>query len=231
MTILSKDEIEKLSTPPSFIVSSMVNSTNDTGCDVFIVPHSESSYSWDLEENIKKEIIKFQVQQERIKYPVGIYKYEPVNEEDLQNFNLLIYTLQKEFNKDCEIGYGIVDDGYIPLIDKKFVLFKHINNDFYIDPLWFKKNEGGHVFHDGKIVLVKPLDRLICETVETFNIPKEIKVQYEILKEYKLTGLNIYVDFPKPSETGKIKIIITNTTSYPVMVYSGMGIVKLIFLK
>ncbi len=80
-------------------------------------------------------------------------------------------------------------------------------------------------------IIIPPNSFALCETVETFEIPRDVLVICVGKSTYARCGLIVNVTPLEPEWRGKITIEISNTTPLPAKVYANEGIAQLIFLK
>ncbi len=80
-------------------------------------------------------------------------------------------------------------------------------------------------------VMIPPNSFALCETVETFSIPRDVLVICVGKSTYARCGIIVNVTPLEPEWRGKITIEISNTTPLPAKIYANEGIAQLIFLK
>jgi len=80
-------------------------------------------------------------------------------------------------------------------------------------------------------VIIPPNSFALCETVETFDIPREVLVICVGKSTYARCGLIVNVTPLEPEWRGKVTLEISNTTPLPAKVYANEGIAQLVFLK
>ena len=80
-------------------------------------------------------------------------------------------------------------------------------------------------------VIIPPNSFALCETVETFDIPRDVLVLCVGKSTYARCGLIVNVTPLEPEWRGKVTIEISNTTPLPAKVYAGEGIAQFVFLK
>jgi len=71
----------------------------------------------------------------------------------------------------------------------------------------------------------------LCETVETFDVPRDVLVLCVGKSTYARCGLIVNVTPLEPEWRGKVTLEISNTTPLPAKVYANEGIAQFIFLK
>jgi dCTP deaminase len=80
-------------------------------------------------------------------------------------------------------------------------------------------------------VIIPPNSFALCETVETFTIPRNVLVLCVGKSTYARCGLIVNVTPLEPEWRGKVTLEISNTTPLPAKVYANEGIAQLVFLK
>lgn len=80
-------------------------------------------------------------------------------------------------------------------------------------------------------VIIPPNSFALCETVEWFNIPRDVLVLCVGKSTYARCGLIVNVTPLEPEWRGKVTLEISNTTPLPAKVYANEGIAQFVFLK
>lgn len=80
-------------------------------------------------------------------------------------------------------------------------------------------------------LLIPPNGFVLGETIETFDIPRDILVIVLGKSTYARCGIIINVTPGEPEWVGKWTIEISNTSSLPAKIYPGEGIMQCIFLR
>ncbi len=126
------------------------------------------------------------------------------------------------------ISYGASSYGYDCRLGSKYKIF---NNSLcgVIDPKNF--NEKNFVNYEGKTCLVPPNSFVLAESLEYFEIPRDVIAICLGKSSYARCGILVNVTPLEPEWAGKITIEISNTTPLPAMVYSGEGIMQILFLR
>lgn len=146
------------------------------------------------------------------------------------------------------VSYGVSSYGYDVRVGTKFKIFtptprsggaavvdpKHFTDDFMVEVDTLANNtatrdENGEL--DGGYVIIPPNSFALCETVETFDIPRDVLVLCVGKSTYARCGLIVNVTPLEPEWRGKVTIEISNTTPLPAKVYAGEGIAQFVFLK
>ncbi|MEM1165149.1 MAG: dCTP deaminase [Planctomycetota bacterium] len=80
-------------------------------------------------------------------------------------------------------------------------------------------------------IIIPPNSFALCETVEVFDIPRDVLVICVGKSTYARCGLIVNVTPLEPEWRGKVTLEISNTTPLPAKVYANEGVAQLIFLK
>lgn len=145
------------------------------------------------------------------------------------------------------ISYGVSSYGYDVRVGSRFRIFtptpigggiavvdpKRFDERFMVEvdtaapALAAKFEAAGEQPH----VIIPPNSFALCETVEFFDIPRDILVLCVGKSTYARCGLIVNVTPLEPEWRGKVTLEISNTTPLPARVYAGEGIAQFVFLK
>lgn len=126
------------------------------------------------------------------------------------------------------ISYGLTSYGYDVRVGTKFKIFTNVYGEV-IDP----KNFSSKAFVDfeGDHCIIPPNSFILAETVEEFEIPRDILAICLGKSTYARCGLIVNVTPLEPEWKGKITIEISNTTPLPAKIYANEGIAQILFLR
>jgi dCTP deaminase len=126
------------------------------------------------------------------------------------------------------ISYGVSSYGYDVRVGRKFKVFTNVYGAL-IDP----KNFSPTAFVDieGDFCVIPPNSFALAETVETFEIPRDILATCLGKSTYARCGIIVNVTPLEPEWRGKITIEISNTTPLPAKVYANEGIAQILFFR
>lgn len=135
------------------------------------------------------------------------------------------------------ISYGVSSYGYDVRVGTLFKVFTPTSSTGQIavvDPKKF--DDDCFVTIDtedtGKDhVIIPPNSFALCETVEVFDIPRDVLVICVGKSTYARCGIIVNVTPLEPEWRGKVTIEISNTTPLPAKIYANEGIAQMIFLK
>ncbi len=133
--------------------------------------------------------------------------------------------------REGRISYGVSSYGYDVRVGGQFKIFTNVNSEV-VDPKKFSPRsfvdvdatKEGHV-------LIPPNSFALCETVEYFEIPRDMLAICVGKSTYARCGIIVNVTPLEPEWKGKITIEISNTTPLPARIYANEGIAQIIFLR
>ena len=147
-----------------------------------------------------------------------------------------IDPFQKNEHRSGTVSYGVSSYGYDVRVGSKFKIFTNATTGgvAVIDPKRF--NEDLFVTVDttetgSDHIIIPPNSFVLCETVEVFEIPRDILAICVGKSTYARCGLIVNVTPLEPQWRGKITLEISNTTPLPAKIYANEGIAQLIFLQ
>jgi dCTP deaminase len=126
------------------------------------------------------------------------------------------------------ISYGVSSYGYDVRVGRKFKVFTNVYGAL-IDP----KNFSPTAFVDieGDFCVIPPNSFALAETVETFEIPRDVLATCLGKSTYARCGIIVNVTPLEPEWRGKITIEISNTTPLPAKIYANEGIAQILFFR
>ena len=128
------------------------------------------------------------------------------------------------------ISYGVTSYGYDVRVGSHFKVFTNVNSSI-VDPKNFDPKSFVDVHAcDNGYILIPPNSFALCETVEYFEIPRDILAICVGKSTYARCGIIVNVTPLEPEWKGKITIEISNTTPLPAKIYANEGIAQIVFL-
>ena len=135
------------------------------------------------------------------------------------------------------VSYGVSSYGYDVRVGTLFKIFTDVSpsgGQSVVDPKNF--TDDNFVTIDTQntgrdYVIIPPNSFALCETVETFEIPRDILAICVGKSTYARCGIIVNVTPLEPEWRGKITIEISNTTPLPAKIYANEGIAQMVFLK
>ena len=111
---------------------------------------------------------------------------------------------------------------------RKFKVFTNVYGAL-IDPKNFSPN--AFVDIEGDFCIIPPNSFALAETVEYFEIPRDILAICLGKSTYARCGIIVNVTPLEPEWRGKVTIEISNTTPLPAKIYANEGIAQILFFK
>ncbi len=135
------------------------------------------------------------------------------------------------------VSYGLSSYGYDVRVGTRFKIFTPTPRSggvAIVDPKRFSSDlfvEVDCADTGSDHVIIPPNSFALCETVETFEIPRDALAICVGKSTYARCGLIVNVTPLEPEWRGKVTLEISNTTPLPAKVYANEGIAQLVFLK
>src|SRR5436305_10585883 len=126
------------------------------------------------------------------------------------------------------ISYGVSSYGYDVRVGRKFKVFTNVHCAI-VDPKNF--NPASFVDVEGDHCLIPPNSFALAETVEYFEIPRNVLAICVGKSTYARCGIIVNVTSLEPEWRGRITIEISNTTPLPAKIYAGEGIAQTVCLR
>src|ERR1700677_1169246 len=142
--------------------------------------------------------------------------------------DIAIEPFAEESLRQGMISYGVSSYGYDVRVGRKFKVFTNVYGAL-IDP----KNFSPSAFVDieGDFCIIPPNSFALAETVEHFEIPRDILAVCLGKSTYARCGIIVNVTPLEPEWRGKVTMEISNTTPLPAKIYSGEGIAQILFFR
>lgn len=136
-----------------------------------------------------------------------------------------------------KVSYGVSSYGYDVRVGTRFKVFSPVNRTgqpSIVDPKSF--GDEFMVEVDTAVVgtdhiVIPPNSFALAETVERFDVPRDVLVICVGKSTYARCGLIVNVTPLEPEWRGKVTLEISNTTPLPAKVYANEGIAQMIFLR
>ncbi len=141
---------------------------------------------------------------------------------------IVIRPLADEPVRPGAVSYGVTSYGYDVRVGRKFKVFTNVYGAV-VDPKSFTPS--AFVDIEGDFCVIPPNSFALAETVEYFEIPRDILAICVGKSTYARCGIIVNVTPLEPEWRGKITIEISNTTPLPAKVYANEGIAQIVFLR
>jgi dCTP deaminase len=126
------------------------------------------------------------------------------------------------------ISYGVSSYGYDVRVGRSFKVFTNVYGAV-IDPKKF--DPSAFVDIQGDFCIIPPNSFVLAETVEYFEIPRDILATCLGKSTYARCGIIVNVTPLEPEWRGKITMEISNTTPLPAKIYANEGIAQILFFR
>ena len=126
------------------------------------------------------------------------------------------------------ISYGVTSYGYDVRVGRRFKVFTNARCAV-VDPKNF--DPASFVDMEGDSCLIPPNSFALAETVETFEIPRNILSICLGKSTYARCGVIVNVTPFEPEWEGFVTLEISNTTPLPAKVYANEGLCQILFFQ
>jgi dCTP deaminase len=126
------------------------------------------------------------------------------------------------------LSYGLTSYGYDARLGTRFKIFHNAWGSI-IDPK--AMDPKAFVDFEGEVCIIPPNSFVLGETVETFEIPRDVLAVCVGKSTYARCGLIVNVTPLEPEWRGKVTVEISNTTPLPAKVYANEGIMQILFFS
>jgi len=156
---------------------------------------------------------------------MGILSDNQITEE------IRIEPFERAIKRPGAISFGVSSYGYDVRVGPNFKIFTNVNSEV-VDPKHFSPRSFVDVDASTEgYVLIPPNSFALCETVEYFEIPRDVLAICVGKSTYARCGIIVNVTPLEPEWKGRITIEISNTTPLPAKIYANEGIAQIIFLR
>jgi dCTP deaminase len=142
--------------------------------------------------------------------------------------DIKIEPFAEESSRPGVISYGVSSYGYDVRVGRNFKVFTNVYGAL-IDPKNF--SPAAFVDIEGDFCIIPPNSFALAETVETFEIPRDVLATCLGKSTYARCGIIVNVTPLEPEWRGKITIEISNTTPLPAKIYANEGIAQILFFR
>lgn len=161
----------------------------------------------------------------------------PVLPDHLIKQLCIISPFEEAVKRKGKISYGVSSYGYDVRVGTLFKVFTNVSptgGQAIIDPKNFT-DESFVTIDTAKLnrdhVIIPPNSFALAETVEYFNMPRDVLALCVGKSTYARCGIIVNVTPLEPEWCGKITIEISNTTPLPAKIYANEGIAQIVFLR
>ncbi len=148
-----------------------------------------------------------------------------------------IEPFAENVKREGRVSYGVSSYGYDVRVGTLFKIFTNVSTNggqAIVDPKHF--DDHNFVTIDTRktgrdYVIIPPNSFALCETVETFKIPRNVLAICVGKSTYARCGIIVNVTPLEPEWRGRITIEISNSTPLPAKIYADEGIAQMVFIK
>lgn len=147
-----------------------------------------------------------------------------------------IEPFEEYVKRPGRVSWGVSSYGYDVRVGTRFKVFTNTTSGgaAIVDPKNFTEDLFIEIdtAETGKDhVVIPPNSFALCETVETFEIPRDVLAICLGKSTYARCGIIVNVTPLEPEWRGKVTIEISNTTPLPAKIYANEGIAQMVFVK
>jgi dCTP deaminase len=142
--------------------------------------------------------------------------------------DIRIEPFEQGVHRPGVISYGVSSYGYDVRVGRHFKIFTNVRS-VIVDPKDFSSES--FIDHEGDDCIIPPNSFALAETMEYFEIPRDVLAICVGKSTYARCGIIVNVTPLEPEWRGKVTLEISNTTPLPAKIYSCEGIAQLIFLR
>lgn len=142
--------------------------------------------------------------------------------------NGMITPFEERLKREGVISYGLSSYGYDCRLSDEFMIFTNVDNAI-VDPKNFSNDS--FVTRKTDVCVIPPNSFVLCQTVETFKVPRDVLVVCLGKSTYARCGLIVNVTPLEPEWEGQVTLEISNTTPLPAKVYANEGIAQFLFFQ
>ena len=135
------------------------------------------------------------------------------------------------------VSYGVSSYGYDVRVGCLFKVFTNVaphGGQTIVDPKNFSDDMfvtiDTAVTHSDHII-IPPNSFALAETIETFDIPRDVLAICVGKSTYARCGIIVNVTPLEPEWRGRVTLEISNTTPLPAKIYANEGIAQMLFIK
>lgn len=141
---------------------------------------------------------------------------------------LSIIPFAEGVKREGVISYGLSAYGYDARVGRKFKVFTNVYGAI-IDPKKFDSD--AFVDVEGDHCIIPPNSFALAETVEYFEIPRDVLCICMGKSTYARCGCVVNTTPLEPEWRGKITVEISNTTPLPAKIYADEGLLQILFFR
>ena len=126
------------------------------------------------------------------------------------------------------VSFGLSSYGYDVRVGRNFKVFTNVYGAV-VDPKNFNKD--AFVDIEGDYCIIPPNSFALAETVEYFEIPRDVLATCLGKSTYARCGIIVNVTPLEPEWEGHVTLEFSNTTPLPAKIYAGEGVAQMLFFQ
>lgn len=145
----------------------------------------------------------------------------------------MILPFSEEALRPGVVSYGVSSYGYDIRVGSTFKVFDSPINmmGHKIDPKKRDWHEALTTYENADQITIPPNSFALAETVERFNIPRQLLVICLGKSTYARCGIIVNVTPLEPEWQGRLTLEISNTTPLPAIIHANEGIAQILFFQ
>lgn len=149
---------------------------------------------------------------------------------------LVIRPFSEAVSEPGKVSWGLSSYGYDLRVGTKYLIFSDVLGTI-VDPLTLKQEvdakfrQNQYCEHEGPDCIIPPNSFVLAESLEYFEIPRDVSCVVLGKSTYARCGINLNMTPLEPEWRGVVTIEIANLTRLPARIHSNQGIGQVLFLK
>jgi len=139
-----------------------------------------------------------------------------------------ITPFAEEASRPGVVSFGLTSYGYDVRVGRHFKVFTNVYCSV-IDPKHFAPN--AFVDIEGDFCIIPPNSFALAETVESFEIPRDVLAVCLGKSTYARCGIIVNVTPLEPEWEGHVTLEFSNTTPLPAKIYANEGVAQMLFFE
>lgn len=139
----------------------------------------------------------------------------------------MITPFEEGIKRPGIISYGLTSFGYDVRLSAEFITYEPRTREGILDPKCLEAFHS-HVEYANTFI-IPPHGFVLCRTVESFRIPRNVSAQVIGKSTYARLGLVVNCTPLESEWEGTITLELSNTTDFSVIVYANEGIAQVQF--
>jgi dCTP deaminase len=151
-----------------------------------------------------------------------------LSDREIKEANIIL-PFEDNRLKPQGLSYGVSSYGYDARVGRHFKVFTNVHGTI-VDPKNFQESAFVDL-HDVDFCIIPPNSFALATTIELFHIPRDVLAVCVGKSTYARCGIILNVTPLEPEWHGYVTVEISNTTPLPCKIYSGEGIMQVLFFR